>query len=85
MKPGVVDHRLRHWAPWSDAERIARETRREMRGWALWWRRGSQGSTPDLVLSRAKALGSVARNMEAQAKRLKALSRSKYEKGGASC
>ncbi len=57
-------------SPKSDALKIARGCREEMRRWSLWWRRGAAGSTPDHVLRGAIGLRNVARNMEAQARRV---------------
>lgn len=47
----------------------ARRCRKEMRDFALWWRRGSGGSTPQVVIKGAVMLRNTARNMEAQAER----------------
>lgn len=48
---------------------IAKRCRTEMRAWALWWRRGSQGSTPERVLAGARLMRDYALAMEAQGRR----------------
>jgi hypothetical protein len=55
----------------TEAERIARDCRREMRGFAMWWRRGSLGSTPEIVLRGAIKLRFAAQAMDEQAARIR--------------
>ena len=75
-RSGAQDHQLaRRIKSGIHAEitrRAARECRREMRSWALWWRRGSQGSNPERVLQGAVTLRHHALFMEQCARRAEA-------------
>jgi hypothetical protein len=48
---------------------LLQDCRVEMRAYALWWRRGSQGSSPDIVLWNATMLRDIALRMKALIRR----------------
>jgi uncharacterized protein with von Willebrand factor type A (vWA) domain len=56
----------------NDARRTMRKCREEMRSWAKWWRRGSLGSTPEIVLRGAVAMRKTAEGMARQVRDIEA-------------